>query len=232
MENDSGERYGVRYRYSFLQTTDLEVGDFEAPEEALVGAINPYYEIDRRDSALNPRDGYRLGGELEVASRVLGSEVDYRLLDLGGSYHQEFTTGWWAHAALRAAIIEASSQDEIPLNKRFLPGGASSIRGYTDGEAAALNADGDIVGSEALLLTNLEVERALAQSFSGAIFYDALWTDLDAEDFPGDDFLHSVGLGLRYETPLGPLRLEYGYNLNPRPRDPAGTFHVSLGAPF
>ena len=50
--------------------------------------------------------------------------------------------------------------------------------------------------------------------------------------YPIDEYLYTAGLGVRYQTLIGPVRLEYGRNLNPRPNDPSGTLHLSLGFPF
>ena len=63
-------------------------------------------------------------------------------------------------------------------------------------------------------------------------FGDALGTAVSLRDFPASERLYSAGLGLRYQTLIGPVRLEYGRNINPRPDDPPGTWQVSIGYPF
>ncbi len=64
------------------------------------------------------------------------------------------------------------------------------------------------------------------------LFSDSLGEAVDLADYPFDTTLFSVGAGLRYQSIIGPVRLEYGYNLNPRPDDPSGTLLFSLGFPF
>ena len=64
------------------------------------------------------------------------------------------------------------------------------------------------------------------------VFGDALGTAVSLRDYPFNEKLFSVGLGVRYQTIIGPVRVEYGRNLNPRPLDPSGTLLVSIGFPF
>ena len=64
------------------------------------------------------------------------------------------------------------------------------------------------------------------------VFGDALGTAVSLKDYPYSEKLYSVGLGFRYQTIIGPVRVEYGRNLNPRPLDPAGTLLFSIGFPF
>ena len=61
---------------------------------------------------------------------------------------------------------------------------------------------------------------------------DGVGTAVSLRDFPFSERLYSVGLGVRYQTLIGPVRLEYGRNVNPRPADPSGTLQISIGYPF
>jgi len=72
----------------------------------------------------------------------------------------------------------------------------------------------------------------LSESLSVVLFVDGLGASAKIEDYPFDETLASIGLGLRMKTFMGPVRFEYGANVNRRARDPAGTFHFSLGYPF
>jgi outer membrane protein insertion porin family len=98
--------------------------------------------------------------------------------------------------------------------------------------AATRNAEGLFVGAKSYLQANLELEQALTTKWSVVAFADALGTAVSLRDYPVKDKLYSAGLGLRYQTIIGPVRLEYGRNLNPRPLDPSGTLLFSIGVPF
>lgn len=81
-------------------------------------------------------------------------------------------------------------------------------------------------------MLNLELEQMLNESFSLIVFADSLAMTADIDQYPFDEYLYSVGAGIRWKTLLGPVRLEYGYNLNPRQFDPDGTLHFTIGYPF
>jgi outer membrane protein assembly factor BamA len=120
----------------------------------------------------------------------------------------------------------------LPFNRRFFPGGENSIRGYTEGEASPRDAQGNIVGAETFTLGTVELEQALTPKLSLVVFSDSIGFAENAANYPFDTGLFSVGGGLRLKTFVGPMRLEYGYNLNPRKGDPIGTLQFSLGFPF
>jgi outer membrane translocation and assembly module TamA len=63
-------------------------------------------------------------------------------------------------------------------------------------------------------------------------FFDATAFAQNRSDYPGNESLFSAGGGIRWRSPIGPVRLEYGHNLNPRAHDPSGTIHFSIGFPF
>jgi outer membrane translocation and assembly module TamA len=121
----------------------------------------------------------------------------------------------------------------VPVNSRFYPGGDNSIRGFQRGEAAPRNAAGEFVGAKVYVLANVEFEQALTSNWSVVAFGDALATAVSLRNISSaHERLYSVGLGIRYQTLIGPVRIEYGRNINPRPSDPPGTWHVSIGYPF
>ena len=114
----------------------------------------------------------------------------------------------------------------------FFPGGDGSIRGYQEGAAAPRDASGLFIGAKAYTQFNLELEQALTSKWSAVVFFDALGTAARLADLPWQEKLYSAGVGVRYQTVIGPVRLEYGHNLNPRQRDPSGTVLLSIGFPF
>ncbi len=190
---------------------------------------------DRRDNPLMPHRGTRLFAQLEWASRGLGGDVDYQQLRFGGSYHTGWGRGRWIHVGLVHGVVltlGASDDKDLPVNVRFFPGGDGSIRGYNDGGAAPRAANGQFIGAKSYVQLNVELEQALTSRWSVVLFGDVLGSAARVADYPFAEELYSVGLGVRYRTPIGPVRLEYGHNLNPRPLDPGGTLQLSIGVPF
>ncbi len=208
----------------------------QAADEKQVNAASVDLDLvrDRRDNPLRPRHGYRWFFHGETASHYFGGTVDYQRIELGGSYHASWGSGRWVHLGLTHGAITTWGTDDstLPVNKRFFPGGDNSIRGYREGEAAPLGADGKFVGAKSYVLANLELEQALTPKWSLVVFGDALGTAVRLADYPFNEELYSVGLGVRFQTLIGPVRAEYGRNVNPRPGDPGGTLLFSIGFPF
>lgn len=200
-----------------------------------VGSVNVGLVRDRRDNALRPRHGYRLSVQSELADRTLGGETVYQQLVFAASYHTGWGGGRWIHLGVAHGVVTtlgASDDSALPVSARFFPGGEDSIRGYRRGGAAPRAANGQFVGAKSYVQANLELEQALTANWSVVAFVDALGTAARLADYPFSEHLYSAGLGVRYQTIIGPVRVEYGRNLNPRPLDPGGTLLVSIGFPF
>jgi outer membrane translocation and assembly module TamA len=127
----------------------------------------------------------------------------------------------------------APEGSQPPVNVLFYPGGDGSIRGYKKDEAAPRSpTTGKFIGAKTYTQINVELEQALTRKWTAVAFFDAVGTAVRLEEYPASEELYSVGVGVRYQTVVGPIRLEYGYNLNPRPFDPSGTVLFSVGFPF
>ncbi|HEY0947749.1 MAG TPA: BamA/TamA family outer membrane protein [Opitutaceae bacterium] len=224
------------YTFQSLRNKDNELVTRAIDEEqVIVASVDLGLSRDRRDNPLRPRRGYRWFTNAEIANTVLGGEVNYERFELGASYHRPAGRGRWLHVGLTHGVITTLGADDdrtLPVNKRFFPGGESSIRGFQDGEAAPRGPDGRFIGAKSYALLNLEFEQALTRSWSAVVFVDALGMAERLGDYPSSEELYSLGLGLRYQTIVGPVRLEYGHNLNRRDGDPSGTLHLSVGFPF
>ena len=224
----------LRYSYQVLNATEADPGAIIGLKEAQVAAWVIDIKHDRRDNPLLPRKGFKLFTTIELASAALGGEVDYQRVEIGSSFHQRLGGGRLLHLGVSHGVLGAigGGDGEFPFNKRFFPGGENSVRGYRQGEAAPRNAAGKLVGAETYLQGNLEFEQILTPAWSLVGFVDAVGFAAEIRDYPVSESVYSVGGGLRWKTLIGPARLEYGYNPSPRPRDPRGTLHFSLGFPF
>lgn len=226
--------FGVRYNYQILNAVETELAEEVGVARAAVGSVTFDLKHDKRDNPLYPRAGYKLAGSLETASKFLAGDVNFERLDLSASYHRPLTTTTWLHLGLSHGLIytQGNPREELPFNKRFFTGGENSVRGYQQGEAAPRNAQGKVIGAETYLTGNVEIEQALTEKWSLVAFSDSIGFARDFANYPFDETLFSIGLGVRWKTVIGPIRLEYGHNLNPRKDDPAGTLHFSIGFPF
>jgi outer membrane protein insertion porin family len=228
--------FSIHYDYQFLNAlnqpavTNNNIGLQQARAASFVIDLNH----DRRDNPLLPTRGYKLFSKVEVASAALGGNVDYLRVVFGGSYHVDLHGGRLLHFGLEQGLTFTPFGDanQLPFNKRFFPGGQDSIRGYQEGQASPLDAKGHQLGAETYTQGNFEFEQLLTHSWSVVTFFDAVGMAKDRRDYPWSEELFSVGGGFRWRTLIGPVRLEYGYNLNPRAHDPMGTLQFSIGFPF
>jgi outer membrane translocation and assembly module TamA len=138
-------------------------------------------------------------------------------------------------ARLRLGTVQpygGDSADAVPLPERFYTGGGSSVRGFSHWRLGPRRADGRAVGGASVLETSLELRFPIRGALGGVTFVDAGQVDLDPWGWKLQDLTYSVGAGLRYDTPLGPIRLDLAYPLNPP--EEAGTtwFHFSIGQAF
>ena len=121
------------------------------------------------------------------------------------------------------AIFEIGETKFIPRSERFYAGGATTVRGYQEQLLGPTSLDnkGDLqaLGGKFLFLTNVELRIPLFWLFVSEVFVDGgnVWEELNA--FQYNDIRFSTGLGLAIITPLGPVRLDYGYKLNPQSKD-------------
>jgi len=207
---------------------------FDSKDSATVASLMLRASMDRLDSFLNPSSGYELSASYKIANQALGGSVSFHKIELGGSYHQPLTESLVLHLGLHTGAILSTddASSNVPFVERFFMGGEDTVRGYREGKASPLDDNGDEIGAQAYVLTNVELEQRLYSDLSLVVFYDGLYNSQDGFYEGGTEYLYSVGLGLNYKTVVGPVRLEYGYNPDPREHDTQGTLHLSVGFPF
>jgi len=230
----SGVRLSAEYGFAKESSDRDNSSGFDSEEDATVASIAVRASLDRRDDFLAPTSGYNLFASIKVASQFLGGSVDFQKFEIGGAYHFSLTDSMIVHAGLRygAILSTGDAADNIPFNERFFLGGENSVRGYREGTASPLDLNGDEIGAETYVLGNIEIEQRILPRFSVVAFVDTVANARSGLYNEGSKWLYSVGLGLRYNTVVGPVRLEYGHNPDPRPDDPEGTLHFSIGFPF
>ena len=232
LESIEGANVSVGYRLQRVEALGLETEEFLS--EARIGSLLGNFSLDRLDNPIFPEEGWQVRVEAQAGARLLGGEVDFQRLQTHGSYHRRLGSTTLFHAALGFGVVGSLTEDSgsIPVSERFFPGGEDSIRGYTEGEASPVNAAGEQIGAESFLQPTVEVEQFVTKSFSGVVFADGLLISDNWDEFLAQDFMLSLGVGVRYRTIVGPVRLEAGYNVIRRDFDPSWTLHLSLGYPF
>lgn len=208
--------------------TDAAVADLVGPTDYSIVSAGLIQTWDRRDSPLNPTRGWLISSTLEYAADALGDGVSFLRGSLAVSYYRPLGKGVLALGA-RAGILDSMGDEAIPVDERFFSGGARSVRSFAERELGPLDAQGLPLGGESFAVFNVEYTFPIYKALEGALFYDAGSVGKDAGF---GDLRHGIGIGLRYKTPIGPLRIDYGFNPSPTDRESSGAFHVGIGVAF
>ncbi|HEY2431972.1 MAG TPA: BamA/TamA family outer membrane protein [Vicinamibacterales bacterium] len=179
------------------------------------------YDLHRStaDSTVNAKHGYLFNAHLEHAGGTLGGDFDFTEAVLEGRFYTAIADK--AVFAVRArggsiGDIGSPTNLKVPFYRRYFLGGAQSLRGWGRFEVSPL-VDGVTVGGHSMLESSAEVRAPLWGNLSAVAFVDAgnVWNDAWNLNF--NDLRYDVGPGLRYLTPIGPIRVDLGYQLNPIP---------------
>ena len=208
-------------RYVEYVAEDFRIGDQGRSSELVIFGSN--WDLTRGREVSRTLNGWRFNLDLRAASDSLGSDT---------SFLQAKVTGKWIHSfndrtrLLARARVGTTLKDELallPASVRFFAGGDRSVRGYGFENLGPLDANGDVIGGSHLLETSIEIERLVRDQWAVAAFVDR------GSAFSGSDpdFSTGVGLGLRWFSPVGPVRLDLAHPLDDADRNLR--IHISLG---
>lgn len=183
---------------------------------------------DFRDDPVNPSRGFVLTSAFDFGH--IDSELAFFRGAVRVSHYQPIGKKCLLALGARAGLI-SPFVDELPIDVRFFNGGASTVRSFTERELGPHNAGGNPLGGEFYTVFNVEFTFPLKGALQGAVFTDA-GSLKGASDPASGDLRYAIGAGLRYKLPIGPLRLDYGVNPDPRSGEAAGAFHFSFGFAF
>ena len=188
---------------------------------------------DTSDNLLNPTRGVVLRGEADHSTTALISTVSFfKLLLEARHYYPLWDKLILASRLSVGGIKPYAGSDTVPSNVRFFAGGPGSVRGYAPNRVGPLDSDGRPIGGDSLLVGSVEVRFPISGDLGGVVFVDAgnVYSASPAYDL--SDLRVGVGPGIRYNTPVGPFRLDFGIALNPRSGDPFGRLDFSIGQAF
>lgn len=226
---------GYRYKYLRYSVAHPESLPSENREELLGGVTNSIamtVSRDARNDLFNPSAGSHLSGEVEFAGGVLGGDHDFWRVPIGASLYRKARWGpVWAVRARGGYVRSYGRSDAVPVDEQFELGGESSVRGYDDASIGPLNPLGERSGT-IMVNFNLEARLPLFWRFGGVAFLDGggIWRRV--VDVAPMDLAFGAGIGLRYGTAIGPVRLDYGRRLTERRAGDRGRVYLSLGHIF
>ena len=200
-----------------------------------IAAVFGRATIDTTDSLLNPTQGFRLTGYLAPeTSRTAGQQYYYLRNQADASYYQSVGSDTVLAGRVRFASIPGAPLFAIAPSRRLYAGGGASVRGYGYQAVGPRNDLGEPVGGRSLVEASVEA-RVGTGFFDGALsvvpFFDV--GSVSIESTPNFRYIkYGAGVGVRYESGFGPLRLDVGVPLNPEPDDAPVAVYVSLGQAF
>jgi outer membrane protein insertion porin family len=236
---DDLTRGSVTYTYedSFISdvspTAALEIRDMEG--RSVTSSVTLALSRNSTDRMWNPSKGSINTASVQYAGGALG----------GDNYFTKYfgRTAWyfpffWDTVFLlqgRWGYIDQREGGDLPVYEKFFLGGMNTVRGFEFGDISPRDpATGDKIGGEKMMVYNVEYRFPLLkeQGIVGVIFFDAgnVFTAEESYTFTG--IRMSVGGGVRWYSPMGPLRLEWGYNLDPLEGEKQGMWDFTIGTMF
>ena len=225
----------------------------------LVNTLGLTNTLDMRESPYVTPRGFLINNTLDLASNAFGSDIEFIRGTMRVGYYLPFgpkvtTPGvvedqpgtpfqrWVQQSSIafgaRAGIIHSltvsgsAEATAIPIDERFFNGGADTVRSFGERELGPHDNHGHPVGGEFFTVLNIEYTFPILGELQGAIFTDAGNLLPTSEEIGLNDLRYAIGAGLRYKLPIGPIRLDYGVNPDPRPDEDFGAFHFSFGFAF
>jgi len=193
-------------------------GDYDINEDYRISNMRLELERNTVTNALNPSDGTVFSIGVEKASKYLGSQIDYTRPGIETRAYLSLPWQMVLAGRLRMSAIEtAEDTDAIPIFKQMFLGGSKTVRGYAYQQLGVVDSDDNVIAAGGLssLNANIEFRYPIYKKFSGVAFVDMGVLDQASFRYNLNRIRYTCGLGLRYDTVIGPVQVDWGYKLNP-----------------
>ncbi len=228
----------IGYRYDDTQLEDLTENVasiiLESKDIHITSAVQLGLIYDSRNRYFLPTKGWYHKIETEYAGKYFGGDSNFFKFE---GQHQVYfpifkITG---HINLGYGYITEGGAKKVPVFERYFLGGINSVRGFKYGDISPKDPEtGDKIGGTRMFYLQTEAIFPLMKNINlnGVIFFDMgnVW-DLKT-GFQGSDLRKSIGFGLRWLSPFGPLRIEWGYNIDRKPDEDSSNFNFQIGGEF
>lgn len=179
----------------------------------------------RFDDRIYPRHASRIYGEFRGANENLYSDTNFGQMRLGLKWIRGF--GENNRLLLRGdfGATNVGDLDSLPASQRFYAGGDNSVRGYQYESLGPTNELGEVIGGKYLVVGSIEVDRRIFENWSAAVFYDVG----NAVNSLGDELFAGAGMGLRWHSPVGPIRFDFAWALDNDQYKDRFRLHIVIG---
>jgi outer membrane protein insertion porin family len=189
--------------------------------------------FDSRDNPLLSRRGQRITFSPAIAGGFLGGDTQIYAFDLEGSQYFRLPkdTILLINGEI-ATVSQWGSGSDVPIFERLFLGGSNNLRGFPFREVGPKDEFGEPKGGKSMARATLEWTFPIIEKARGAIFYDTGFVNSDPWSFGFNHMASDVGVGLRLDLPIGPLRLDYGYPVMRDGYNGGGHFNFNVGYQF
>jgi outer membrane protein insertion porin family len=233
-------QFTSRYEFFGIDISNINAGSaaplvIQSQGTSNASAITPGLTRNTINNPMNPTAGSLQAISIENAG--LGGEEDYWLLEANQTLYQPLISGEWGDVTFswrtRFGYGESRTGDPFPLFKRYFPGGINSVRGFNARTMGPKDENGNEYGGSKQFINNLDLIFPLVNSagLRGVFFYDIGDAFDDNESINYANMRKAVGYGIRWASPMGPIRLEFGYPLEREPGEGMVTL-FAFGAPI
>jgi outer membrane protein insertion porin family len=251
LNKDGTRRIQLRYRFRRTILSNLLIPGLVLPQDQRLrlSTLSATWIRDTRDKPLDASRGFYQTLDLGITPKALGSNANFARFLGQGSYYKPFGKTVWANR-ITLGLAHSFRSVDVPTSERFFSGGETTLRGFPINGAGpqrtvpacsnpavpstCVNLQVP-VGGDQLFMFNSEFRFPLGikEGLGAAVFYDGgnVYGPVGVSHFIRD-YTNTVGVGLRYNTPVGPVRVDIGRNLNPVTGVKATQFYITLGQAF
>ncbi|OQY52890.1 MAG: outer membrane protein assembly factor BamA [Desulfobacteraceae bacterium 4572_89] len=226
-----GTNFGLEFRDQYqLGTTEESNPDIYSSRGIV--RFTPFLTWSSVDSFVKPTRGFYFNASAGYNRDILENLDNFIKYEAKAKYYFQISPRFvLAFQGMYGFIQNFGSVSQLPDDQLFFLGGISDVRGFGENELL-INELGEPVGGKTMTAGSIEARIDLGMNFEIPVFLDAGY--LKDTEFEGhrENFRFTLGTGIRYMTPVGPVGLLYGYKLNPKEDEDPGMFHFSIGYTF
>src|SRR6266536_2994796 len=213
---------------------DPNAGDFILSQQgsSVESKIFSSVVLDSRDNSLLSHRGQRVTFSPFIAGGFLGGDTQVYAFDVEGSqyFHLPKDLILLINGEI-ATVSQWGSQTDVPIFERLFLGGSNNLRGFPFREVGPQQ-NGEPIGGKSMARSTVELTFPIIEKARGAIFYDTGFVNSSAWSFGFNHIASDIGIGLRLDLPIGPLRLDYGYPIQRDGYNGGGHFNFNVGYQF
>jgi len=251
LNKDKTRRIQLRYRFRRTILSNLLIPGLVLPEDQRLhlSTLSATWIRDTRDKPLDASRGFYQTLDLGITPKALGSSANFARFLGQSSYYKPFGSTVWANR-ITLGLAKAFGNSDVPTSESFFSGGETTLRGFPINGAGpqrtvpacsnpadpstCVNLQVPIGGRQLFILNSeLRFPLGIKEGLGAAVFYDGgnVYRAINISHFI-QDYTNTIGVGLRYKTPVGPVRFDIGRNLNPVKGVKATQFYITLGQAF